>query len=77
MRRRLASVAVLLGGLAAAPAGAQQAADAAPVVPQELPDSSPVLPQRGNQYSPNEVIDAGHRFFGGVSRGLASIVEKR
>ena len=76
MRRRLASVAVLLGGLAAAPAGAQQAADAAPVVPQELPDSSPVLPQRGNQYSPNEVIDAGHRFFGGVSRGLASIVEK-
>ena len=76
MRRRLASVAVLLGGLAAAPAGAQQAADAAPVVPQELPNSSPVLPQRGNQYSPNEVIDAGHRFFGGVSRGLASIVEK-
>ena len=76
LRRRLASVAVLLGGLAAAPAGAQQAADAAPVVPQELPDSSPVLPQRGNQYSPNEVIDAGHRFFGGVSRGLASIIEK-
>jgi hypothetical protein len=76
VRRRLASVAVLLGGLAAGPAGAQQAADAAPVVPQELPDSSPVLPQRGNQYSPNEVIDAGHRFFGGVSRGLASIVEK-
>ena len=76
MRRRLASVAVLLGGLAAAPAGAQQAADAAPVVPQELPNSSPVLPQRGNQYSPNEVIDAGHRFFGGVSRGLASILEK-
>jgi hypothetical protein len=76
VRRRLASVAVLLGGLAAGPAGAQPAADAAPVVPQELPDSSPVLPQRGNQYSPNEVIDAGHRFFGGVSRGLASIVEK-
>jgi hypothetical protein len=76
LRRRLTSVAVLLGGLAAAPAGAQQAGDAAPVVPQELPDSSPALPQRGNQYSPNEVIDAGHRFFGGVSRGLASIIEK-
>jgi hypothetical protein len=76
LRRRLTSVAVLLGGLAAAPAGAQQAADASPVVPQELPDSSPVLPQRANQYSPNEVIDAGHRFFGGVSRGLASIIEK-
>jgi hypothetical protein len=27
------------------------------------------------QYSSNEVIDAGHRFFGTVSRGLAEIVE--
>ncbi len=29
-----------------------------------------------NEYSSNEIIDAGHRFFGGVSRGLAQIVEK-
>src|SRR5215470_3621483 len=29
-----------------------------------------------NQFSSNEIIDAGHRFFGGVSRGLAEIVEK-
>jgi hypothetical protein len=29
-----------------------------------------------NQYSSNEVLDAGHRFFGTVSRGLAQIVEK-
>ena len=29
-----------------------------------------------NRYSSNEVIDAGHRFFGGVSRELASIIEK-
>ena len=28
------------------------------------------------QYSSNEVIDAGHRFFGTVSRGLAEIIEK-
>ena len=26
--------------------------------------------------SPNEIVDAGHRFFGGVSRGLAMIIEK-
>jgi hypothetical protein len=32
-------------------------------------------PQSG-QYSSNEVIDAGHRFFGTISRGLAQIVEK-
>jgi len=29
-----------------------------------------------NQFSSNEVIDAGNRFFGGVSRGLAEIIEK-
>ena len=29
-----------------------------------------------NQYSSNEVLDTGHRFFGTVSRGLAQIVEK-
>jgi hypothetical protein len=28
------------------------------------------------QYSSNEILDAGHRFFGGVSRGLAEVVEK-
>jgi hypothetical protein len=32
--------------------------------------------QQGGQYSSNEVIDAGHRFFGSVARGLAQIVEK-
>ncbi len=46
-------------------------------VPQQLPDSSRVLPQpRANEYSSNEVIDAGHHFFGGISRGLATIIEK-
>jgi hypothetical protein len=30
----------------------------------------------GSQYSSNEILDAGHRFFGTVSRGLAEIVEK-
>jgi hypothetical protein len=29
-----------------------------------------------NQYSSNELIDAGHRVFGQVSQGLASIVER-
>src|SRR6516164_7712570 len=40
----------------------------------EVTPSSP--PPTGNQFSSNELIDAGHRFFGGVSRGLAMIVEK-
>ena len=29
-----------------------------------------------SQYSSNEVINAGHRFFGTISRGLAEIVER-
>ena len=28
------------------------------------------------QYSSNELVDAGHRFFGTVSRGLAQIIER-
>jgi hypothetical protein len=55
------------------PAGAQTMpppSAAAPVAPP------PPQPPSSNQFSPNEIIDAGHHFFGGVSRGLASIVEK-
>ena len=33
-------------------------------------------PPTANQYSSNEIIDAGHRFFGSVSHGLAEVVEK-
>src|SRR5262250_459868 len=42
--------------------------------------SSPPLasnpPSQSGQYSSNEVIDAGYRFFGTISHGLAEIVEK-
>ena len=33
-------------------------------------------PARPNTYSSNELVDTGHRFFGTVSRGLASVIEK-
>lgn len=33
-------------------------------------------PPPGSQYPPGELISAGHRFFGTVSRGLASVIEK-
>lgn len=32
-------------------------------------------PQPAGTYSSNEILDAGHRFFGGVSEGLAKVVE--
>lgn len=34
------------------------------------------VPPRDDQFSPGELIEAGHRFFGGVSRGLALIVQR-
>jgi hypothetical protein len=74
---RIAIAALLLGpslaGLKTAPATAQTMAPQPP--PVEHP-SPPPQPPQSNQFSPNELIDAGHRFFGGVSRGLAMIVEK-
>ena len=41
------------------------------------PAAAQSTPQPAQQrYTSNEILGAGHRFFGGVSRGLASIVEK-
>jgi hypothetical protein len=50
--------------------------------PSPSPQAPPVIsapppqPPASNEFSPNEIIDAGHHFFGDVSRGLATIVEK-
>src|SRR5215831_5753417 len=46
-------------------------------IPPQAPPSQPALPPpTANQYSSNEIIDAGHHFFGSVSHGLAMVVEK-
>ncbi len=42
---------------------------------QQPPPNYQQQPQ-SQHYSSNEIVDAGHRFFGTVSRGLAQIVEK-
>jgi len=38
--------------------------------------NGPPRQNRGDTFSAGEVIRAGHRFFGGVSQGLAELVEK-
>src|SRR5882757_4136531 len=38
--------------------------------------AAPALAQSPERYSSNEILDTGHRFFGGVSRGLESVVER-
>jgi hypothetical protein len=42
--------------------------------PQNLPP--PQRQQSPDVYGPDELVNAGHRFFGNVSRGLASIIER-
>jgi hypothetical protein len=76
MRTALVLVVIGLGsGLLAAAANAQQAnPQAAPPPPAPPAASQPA--QSGGQYSSIEIVDAGHRFFGSVSRGLAQIVER-
>src|SRR5580704_7323866 len=72
----------LLAGLGVAPCAAQTApaeppTGAVPPGPPAPPRPPPQQPPRDDsRFQPNELIDAGHRFFGGVSRGLAMVVEK-
>jgi hypothetical protein len=47
--------------------------------PQMQPQPQPPPPTRQpgpNTYGPEELTGAGHRFFGNVSRGLASVIER-
>jgi hypothetical protein len=63
-------------GLTAETAAAQTAEPPPPPASVGPAPPPPPQPPASNQFSPNEIIDAGHHFFGGVSRGLASLVEK-
>ena len=70
-------LAVLVAGLGLAVAQAQSPPPAPPPGAAPAPPSgAPPRPPASGQFSGNEVIDAGHHFFGSVSRGLATIVEK-
>jgi hypothetical protein len=68
---RLTLVALLISSFAGVPAAAQQ-----PPAPPAGPPPGAPAPPANNQYSPVELVNAGHQFFGGVSRGLATVVEK-
>jgi hypothetical protein len=85
--RPLAVTAMLCAstGIGGLPASAQQVPPPAYPAPPSGQQAYPAPPpghqapppgQQAQEFSPNEIVDAGHRFFGGVSRGLATIVEK-
>jgi hypothetical protein len=88
---RLAAVALAAMTYWMVPASAQQPPMQPQPMPQPLqqqplpppqqeqePPPQPLPPQQNNpdRYGPDELLGAGHRFFGNVSRGLASVIER-
>ena len=72
----LAMAAVVVVCFAATMAQAQQTSRAGPpLLPSDAPPASSPPPPAA-AYSSDEIVDAGHHFFGGISKGIASIVEK-
>ena len=41
-----------------------------------LPSVAGAQQPQSDRFQTGELVDAGHRFFGGVSRGLATVIEK-
>jgi hypothetical protein len=73
---RLAAAALLLAaGLAVAPAEAQPNDTYAPP-PAGGPYAAQPAPGQNDAYSTDELIREGHTFFGDVSQGLASVIER-
>jgi hypothetical protein len=73
---RVAASAVVSAAVLAVLAAHYAAAQSIPPQPPPTAVAPAPPPAPANQFSSNELVDAGHRFFGGVSRGLAMIVEK-
>ena len=72
---RVAAIASVMAAVVYTPVMAQTTGTIPPQSPSpEVTPSSP--PPTGSQFSSNELINAGGHFFGGVSHGLAMIVEK-
>ena len=62
---RLAAISLCLAGLGADLASAQNA-----------PPPAPPPPSHGDTFTPDEIVRAGHRFFGTTSRALAEVVQE-
>ena len=75
---RTIAILVVLAGLGSGSVRAQAGPPPPGPAPGGTPPPGTPAPQGApsGQYSSNEIIDAGHRFFGTISRGLAQIVEK-
>jgi hypothetical protein len=73
---RVAGLAIVIAVLAPGPLGAQTMPPQQPPPPPAVASPPPPPQHDSNHFSPDEVIQAGHHFFGGVSRGLAMVMQK-
>ena len=80
---RLAALTLAVAMCWAGPASSQQPPPPLPPAQQvqPIPQGEPLPPPppreaSPNAYRPEELTSAGHRFFGNVSRGLASVIER-
>src|SRR5215813_14508884 len=73
---RVAAITSVMASVMAVVATTSVMAQTTGTIPPPAPPSQLSPPPTASQYSSNEIINAGHRFFGGVSRDLAGIVEK-
>jgi hypothetical protein len=72
---RLFALVLVAAGLSAVEAAAQNPPPpGAQPPPTALPSQPP--PARKDGFAPDELVNAGHTFFGTVSRGLATVIEK-
>ena len=66
----VAAAAMLLAGLLTAVRAQQPPPAGSPQIEADVSREPP------HRYASSEIVDAGHHFFGGISKGLALIVEK-
>ena len=73
---RAAAIAGVMAVVASTSVMAQTTTGTIPPQPPPYGVAPSQPPPTASQYSSNEIIDAGHHFFGSVSHGLAMVVEK-
>ena len=75
---RLTAISLCLSALAVTTAAAQNQPPPQSIQPAPPAQSMQPAPpaQSPSTFSPDEIVGAGHKFFGTVSRGLAQVVEK-
>ena len=76
MRALARSVVLGLAALVIAGGYANAQGTTPPAVAPGDPNSPPPVPAAKNTYTSSEIVVAGHRFFGAISRDLAQLIER-